>query len=188
MSAPPMTWPPAAATPMTMPYTLIARARSGPWKSTPISDSMLVMIIAAPTPWTSRAMISSSGVVATRAEQRGDREDADAEREQPPAPDPIAEATSGEQAARQGEPVAGDDPLELARVGVSPCWIEGMATLTMKKSSTTRKTPATRTGRARHGASPETGGVVSRSEVVVMLQLSRLPQGESQAARLAAGT
>jgi len=64
ISAPPTSWPPTAATSITVPYTLSALTRAGPVKRTPMIDSTFGAISAAATPCTSLATTSSVGVLA----------------------------------------------------------------------------------------------------------------------------
>jgi len=109
-------------------------------------DSTFGISSAAETPWTRRARTSSVGVAA--APQAAD---AIVKSVSPAAnirrrPKAVAEPGAGDQEHRRGERVAGYTHSIEPALAWSWDWIDGSATLTMKKSRTTMQVPASSTG------------------------------------------
>ena len=77
---------------------------------------------------------------------RGQREQSQADREHPPSTDVVAEARCRDQEHGRGQRVTGHDPFDRTPLACRSCCMDGKATLTMKKSSTTMKVPASTTG------------------------------------------
>ena len=100
-TAPPMTGPSATPRPETPPQMPIAIARraAGTAAASRVRDSG--MIAAAPTPWTARAAISGSALVAEGRGDRGEREHGDARRRTPGGGRPVAEGRGGEHEGRE---------------------------------------------------------------------------------------
>ena len=108
-SVTPMLPPPAA----TNPNTPIALARSaGSVKRVIMSESETADAIAPPTPWTARAPMQDLLARRKPAGQRREREQRDADEEQPPVAVEVAEASAQEQAPAEGEQVGVHDPRE----------------------------------------------------------------------------
>ena len=113
VSMPPASGPTATAAPIVAPQRPNAVPRSRPWNSCDRSASAVANISAPPRPWTPRAMIRNSGSFASAAGRRGDREQHDADQEEPLAPVEVGERAAGQHARRQAERVGVDDPLEI---------------------------------------------------------------------------
>ena len=126
-------------------------ARSGPWNMTPISDSRLVISSAPPTPWSSRPAIRISLVPAApqAIELIVNSAIPSANVRRRPIRSPTRPAVIRNTAVVSPYPAATHSrpPLEAWR---SVC-IDGIATLTMKKSSTTMNAPDRTTGSAAQG-------------------------------------
>ena len=111
---PPRTSPTAAPPTAIAAHTPIAFVRSAPSSNVVVMiDSAAGAISAAPSPWTPRKTISASEVGASPFSERGDREDDDADEEDPLAPHQVAGAPAEKQEAAEGERVRVDDPLQV---------------------------------------------------------------------------
>ena len=104
--------------PIVEPQTAKAIARSRPTKTAFTVERVEGRIIAAPTPWSSRAAMSALPPPAKPASDAGDDEHDHADEEEPlPAVD-VAHAADREQQRREHEGVDGVHPLGLRRVEV----------------------------------------------------------------------
>ena len=102
--------PPPAATKPKMP---IAFARSaGSVNSVIISESATAETTAPPRPCTARATISISCELASPQASEASGEQRDADQEQPPVPEEVAQPAAEQQEAAEGEQVGVDDPGE----------------------------------------------------------------------------
>ena len=105
----PMLPPPAT----TKPKTPIAFARSaGSVNRVMISESATAETTAPPSPCTARAATRSSCEFARPQRERGQREERDADQEQPPVAEEVAEPAAEQQEAAEGEQVGVHDPGE----------------------------------------------------------------------------
>ena len=115
MSTPPSSTPTVPPPESTKPKMPIAFARSaGSVKRVMISESATAETIAPPRPCTARAPTSNSCDVREPAGERGQREERDADQEQPPLAVEVAEAAAEQQEAAEREQVRVDDPRERA--------------------------------------------------------------------------
>ena len=102
--------PPPAAT---KPKTPIAFARSaGSVNSVIISESATAETTAPPRPWTARAATSIPCDVARPQASEATREERDADQEQPPVAEQVAEPAAQQQEAAEGQQVGVHDPGE----------------------------------------------------------------------------
>ena len=62
--------------------------------------------------------VEQGRVLGDPAEERGEGEDPEADREDAPAPEPVAERAGGEQEGGEGQRVGVDDPLQAGEAGV----------------------------------------------------------------------
>ena len=99
-----------AETPAQIPIAM-PRCRGG--KVAVMIDSVAGFMSAAPAPCTTRAPISQPALVARPQSERGDREDDEADDEDPPAAEQVGELAAREHQDAEGERVAVDDPFEL---------------------------------------------------------------------------
>ena len=105
-------------------------------------ESVAGFISAAPTPCTTRAPISMAAPLGEPAGERRGGEDHEADHEDPAPAEQVGELAAGEHEGAEGERVAGDDPLELARsAGSATVWIDGSATFTTVLSSMIMNSP-----------------------------------------------
>ena len=123
-------------------------ARSaGSVKRVMMSESATADTIAPPTPCTARAATRTSWVGEPAGERR-EREQRDADEEQPPVAEEVAEPAAEQQEAAEGEQVGVHDPRERRLREAEVFLIDGSATFTMVASSTIIRPPRQRTYRA----------------------------------------
>ena len=91
-STPPRIGPTRVATPAVAPHSAIAWPRRSAGKIRVMTAIVCGVIIAAPTPWTTRAAISISIVPLSAAPERGGREDRQAGEVDPLRPEAVAQA------------------------------------------------------------------------------------------------
>ena len=77
-------------------------------------ESAAGVMIAAPSPWSARAAISDAFGPRPGRRGRGEREDHDAEEEDPPTPEEVGRPPPEEQEAAEHERVGADHPLEVS--------------------------------------------------------------------------
>ena len=95
----------------TNPKTPIALARSaGSVKRVMISESATAETTAPPSPCTARAAIEHALRAREPARQRGDREERDADQEEPPVAEEVAQPAAEQQEAAEREHVGVHDP------------------------------------------------------------------------------
>ena len=116
--APPTSGPMAMARPPMPPQAPSARARRSGDTAAERIVSVSGMMIAPPTPWSAREMISVSVVPAMAASAEPSGEQADAEHEDPPAAEAVAERGAGQEQDGEGEGVGIHDPFELGEAGI----------------------------------------------------------------------
>ena len=73
---------------------------------------------APPIPCSPRARLSRVGSLGDPAEERGEGEDAEPDREDAPPAEPVAERARGEQEGGEHQRVGVDDPLQAGEAGV----------------------------------------------------------------------
>ena len=111
---PPSTRPTAPPPTAIAAHTPIAFVRSAPSANVVVMiESAAGAMSAAPRPWSPRKTMSASEVGASPFEQRRDREDDDADEEDPLAPDEVARAPAEQQEAAERERVGVHDPLQV---------------------------------------------------------------------------
>ena len=140
--------PPPAST---KPKTPIAFARSaGSVNRVMISESATAETTAPPRPCTARAATSRPCVVDEAAGDRGQREERDADQEQPPVAEEVAEPAAEQQEAAEGQQVGVHDPGQrrLARSRGPPG-----STAARRSRSSCRARSSGRPGRGRCSAS-----------------------------------
>ena len=118
MITPPTSGPIATAPPIVAPQTPNAVARSLPWNSWPISASEVANIAGAADPLQAAGEVEQGRVAGDPAEERGEGEDREAEREDAAAAEPVAERAGGEQEGGERQRVGVDDPLQAGEAGV----------------------------------------------------------------------
>ena len=97
MMTPPSSGPIASAIAETPAQIPIAIPRSRGGNVAEMIESVAGIISAAPTPWTARAAISSVAPAGEAARERREREDDEAEHEDQPPAEQVAELAAGEQ-------------------------------------------------------------------------------------------
>jgi hypothetical protein len=117
-STPPISCPPTAASPSTIPYTLSARTRVGAG----VDDADDREDLRAQQRRRDALHEAGDDEHGRRgghaADARGDREEREAEREEAPAAVRVAEPAGGDEQRPEREAVAGDDPFEGGVAGV----------------------------------------------------------------------
>ncbi len=117
-TAPPTSGPNATARPLIPPHAPSARPRRSAGTAAERIVSVSGITIAPPRPCTARAALSASIDGASAAAPEASGEDAEAEREDAPPPEAVAEGRAGEQQHGEGERVGVDGPLEPGEAGV----------------------------------------------------------------------
>ena len=102
-------------------------------------DSAAGKTIAAPKPCSPRIAIRKPSLVREPGAERRGGEDRQAEHEDPPSPEQIGRAPAEQQEAAEGQPVGGDDPLQVRLGEVELAPIVGSATLTIVRSTIVMK-------------------------------------------------
>ena len=115
---PPASGPTNVATPAVAPHTLIATPRRSGGKSRVIVDRVCGVSNAAPSPWTTRAAISTLDAACQAAAQRGEGEHRQADQVEVPGPEAVTQPTRQQQRHGVGEQVCARHPDDRVVVGV----------------------------------------------------------------------
>ena len=110
--------PDATARPLIPPQMPSARPRRSAGTEADRIVSVNGITIAPPRPWAARATSSAKIDGASRPPRTRQREDRDADRQQPPTPEAVAQRRPGQQQHREREGVRVDRPLKPAQAGV----------------------------------------------------------------------